>query len=127
MDGSATMGAVTLNSNSAVAVHTKPSVQRSWRATVRASRAAAVGAPVDARVAGTAVLVTNAARERRLLSMVCSFVEVRSMVDGWATVVVAPQATLSRPPRAVLPPDLAARRARRLISDSSASAPVAGE
>jgi hypothetical protein len=33
MDGSATLGAVTLNSNTAVAVHTTPSVQRWLRAT----------------------------------------------------------------------------------------------
>src|SRR5690349_1755399 len=37
MDGSATLGAVTLNSSSAVAVHTTASVQRWQRATLAAS------------------------------------------------------------------------------------------
>jgi hypothetical protein len=41
-----------------------------------------MGATVDASVAGTAALVINAPRERWLLSMVCSFVGVGSMVRG---------------------------------------------
>src|SRR3954451_9822769 len=38
-----------------------------------------MGATVDASVAGTAALVINAPRERWLLSIVCSFVGVRSL------------------------------------------------
>src|SRR3954465_10051064 len=76
------MGAVTLNSNSAVAAHTTLSVQRWRRATACAAWLAAMGSAVDASVAGTTGLAINAPRERWVLSMVCSFGGVRSM--GWA-------------------------------------------